>query len=459
MELRKKYYGLTENHREIFIHRNSYPELVKFLTARGYDESRINKVYIPVPLAAPAEFAIKPIYVLRDYQEAIVETLAASMYSSRLDLQTGKGKTFCALSGVARHKRRVVIMIPPKYFGIWTKALHETFDDVDGKYCTVSGSAELQNVINRGLEDDLPFDFIIISSVTYRSYIESYERLTDGIVSLGYNVPPPRFHEAIKAGVQINDEFQEDPGLVFRIDMFTNVAKQIYLSATPYTGNSFVTQMIDVMLPPETMCELPAYDSYCNVVGFLYSDVSVQPKDYLTPYKNTYNHARYETQMLKNKRRTQAYFEMLKRLVNGVYARDKQPNQKLLILCATVNFIEHLVKYLKAEFPDLQVNKHVQGCNFKLLQTNDITVSTIKSSGTGVDIINLREVILCHATDSKKDNIQIMGRLRKIRDYPDVTPRLSYLVCNNIPNQLRYHANKFLHFEGKTKTHKTMRLS
>ncbi|MFO5574843.1 hypothetical protein ACLBPA_29355, partial [Klebsiella pneumoniae] len=51
-------------------------------------------------------------------------------------------------------KDRGVVMIPPKYFGIWEKALKETFvgyeDQLGIKYLKVSGSAELQELINRG---------------------------------------------------------------------------------------------------------------------------------------------------------------------------------------------------------------------------------------------------------------------------------------------------------------------
>ncbi|MFO5736337.1 hypothetical protein, partial [Klebsiella pneumoniae] len=86
--------------------------------------------------------------------------------------------------------------------------------------------------------------------------------------------------------------------------------------------------------------------------------------------------------------------------------------QKCLLLCATVNFIDVLTAYLKKQYPDLQINRHVSGSPYDRLMTNDITVSTIKSSGTGVDIRNLREVILLQATDSKKDSIQILGQLR-----------------------------------------------
>lgn len=109
-----------------------------------------------------------------------------------------------------------------------------------------------------------------------------------------------------------------------------------------------------------------------------------------------------------------------------------------------------LTEYLRAKYPELVINHHVSGGDFELLKTNDVTVSTIKSSGTGVDIKNLREVLLLQATDSKKDNIQILGRLRKLRLYPDVTPRLTFLACLHIPQHCSYARNKAGHFLGKT---------
>lgn len=366
--------------------------------------------------------------------------------------------TMSALSALARLGVRGVVMIQPKYFGIWIKALRETYEDIEGRYCTVSGSSELKALMEQAAEGELRYDIIIISMVTYRAYLEAYERFGEAITEIGYLCPPPRFHELLGAGVQINDEIQDDPGLVFRTDIFTNIAKQFYLSATPYTGNAMVTRMIDVMLPEETQCPLPEYNSYINTVAMVYSDPGITKGDYLTPFKNTYNHARYETRMLKKRRRLDRYFAMVRRLVYGLYVKDRIPGQKLLVLCATVKFIEALTRYLQQEFPDLVVGQHVAGSDPRKLQTNDITVSTIKSAGTGQDIIDLREVLLLQATDSKKDNIQILGRLRPLKNFPEHTPRLTYLVCADIPQQIRYYTNKQEHFRGRVKSHRTMRI-
>jgi len=366
--------------------------------------------------------------------------------------------TLSALWACADMGERILIMIPPKYFGIWVKALRETYEDIENRHVTVSGSDELKAIMQKVADGDFPYDVVLISSTTYRAYIENFEKWGDKIGEMGYLVPPPRFHEFLQIGVQINDEYQEDPGLVFRIDIYTNVRKQIYLSATPYTGSDFVTRMIDQMVPHSMGVPLPDLSVYINVIALLYNDPKIQKTDYLAPFKGTYNHARYETRMLKQKRRLERYFGLVRRTVNGIYVHDRVEGQKLLILCATVEFIQHLTKYLKVQFPDLTIGMHVAGSDYKKLLTNDITVSTIKSSGTGVDIPNLREVLMLQATDSKKDNIQVLGRLRKMKDFPDVSPRFTYMVCTDIKKHISYHQNKQKYFDNRVKTHKMMKL-
>lgn len=451
MVTKKKYYGITEDNTSVFLHRNSFPGLLSYLNNVGITEDRVKIIDIAVPTAEAATFVMQSKYTLHDYQVIIKDDIINKHpHSARVDLQTGKGKTLTSLAAAAQLGVKTVVMLPPKYFGIWEDALKDTYDDIHLRFIRVSGSAELQAIIDRGIQDDLnDIDVFLVSNVTYRGYIDAFERLGDKIHTVGYNAPPPRFHEALKVGLQINDEIQEDPGLLFRTDMYTNVAKQIYLSATPFTGNPYVTKMIDLMLPESTMARLPIWDSYINTVGVLYSEPDIRSKDYLTPFKNTYNHARYETVMMKNPKRLLQYNTMVSRILYAQYIVDKQPEQKALLLCATVAFIEQLVEFLKGKYPELVINKHVSGSDFANLKTNDVTVSTIKSSGTGVDIKNLREVLLLQATDSKKDNIQILGRLRKLKLYPDHTPRLTFLACLHIPQHCTYARNKANHFLGK----------
>lgn len=368
--------------------------------------------------------------------------------------------TLSSLATVANMGCKAVIMVSPKYFGIWIKALTETYENIEGRYMTVGGGDELRSLIDRAIEKDLGnIDFFIVSNITYRTFLDNYETYGDDIEQAGFNCTPYQFHEVLGVGVQINDEYQDDPGLAFRIDIFTNVAKQIFLSATPFTGDKYVTKMIDVALPESTKVRLPEYKAYINGLELIYYDVNVKPKDFLTPFKNTYNHTRYETMMLKDKKRFNQYLLMVERIVEGLFLKDYVKGQKCLLLFARIIFIDTVLKHLKKKYPKVRIGRHVSGSKYEDLLKNDITLSTIKSSGTGVDIINLRECVMFHATDSEKDNIQILGRCRPLKDFPGVTPRFTWLTCANIPHHVRYGTNKKKHFNGRILELKRMRIA
>ena len=451
MVTKKVYYGETKDRKQLFIHRYCLNDLLRHLVDNNIYSNQIEIVELPVPTAQPAEFKLFDKYVLRDYQQIIQDDILRPIQSARIDLQTGKGKTLVSLATVSKLQCKTLAMLPPKYFGLWDTALEDTYHDIKDRVLTVAGSDSLKKVIDRALDDDLKgIDFFMVSNTTYRAYIDAFELHGDNLASIGYNVPPTRFHELLGVGCQINDEIQEDPGLLFRIDLYTNVAKQIYLSATPFTGNKYVTKMIDVMLPEETKVRLPDLSVYINCMGLVYSDIGIKPKDYLTPFKNTYNHARYETQMMLNNKRHTRYKALIKKAVMALFVRDRLPQQKMLLLCATVAFINDMVEFLRSEFPELEINEHVSGSPYERLLTNDITVSTIKSSGTGVDIPNLRETFLLQASGSEKDKIQILGRTRPLKLYPDVDPRMTYLICEQIPQHLKYSTETQRIFKPRT---------
>lgn len=369
--------------------------------------------------------------------------------------------TYSALKAAYNRRQRFAIMLGPKYFGLWKEALEKTYvgykPDENPRYVTISGSKELKKVIDKAVDRTLDVDIILIANTTYRNFIETYEKFGDKMKEYGYNATPLNFHATLGIGSQMNDEFQDDPGLAFRIDIFTNIQKQNYLSATPFTGDEFVTAMIDKMLPPYTACTIPKPPKYIDVVELLYSD-NVAKTDYLTPFKNTYNHARYEKRMLKAKRRLKEYMDKIAKVVKVMFLRDHQPGQKMLILCATVDFINILTNYLRVRFPDKKIGFYYQGVDYGKIMSLDVIVSTIKSSGTGVDIPNLKDTFLLHSTNSKKDNIQILGRTRPLIDFPEITPRLIYTTCTNITQHMTYSRNKRDYFRGRIRESRVLRL-
>lgn len=87
------------------------------------------------------------------------------------------------------------------------------------------------------------------------------------------------------------------------------------------------------------------------------------------------------------------------------------------------------------------------------MSKNDIIISTLKSCGTARDIPDLTRVINTIATDTPQGNLQYMGRLRELKNRPNVVPRYYYLTAENNDKHVKYHNNKRKLFDGKVVSH------
>ena len=75
----------------------------------------------------------------------------------------------------------------------------------------------------------------------------------------------------------------------------------------------------------------------------------------------------------------------------------------------------------------------------------------VLSAGTAVDKYGLTDVFMSTSIDSIQSNEQAMGRLRELRQWPDMTPRFHYFFAGNIEKQVMYHERKKKLFEHKAK--------
>lgn len=455
MVIKKKFFTRSKSGDALYIHRHMLQDFKYALQQAGV-------AYVEKPrkvkAGSNANILLTDAKTPRDYQQDIIDyAMDGSRHGVNIILNPGAGKTFTALNVVKLMHKRLIVMIPPKYFGLW----YEAFSDILEPGYTVeeiSGSKALKDFNRRVLDGESTTDIVLMSNVTYRTYIENWERFSEEpnwLNETGYLIEPDRFHERAGFGIQINDEIQDDPGLVFKIDTVTNVPLQMYLSATPYTGNDKLTQMINVMMPECNNAPLPDNDVYANVIALLYND-NVRPYDYLG-YKRAYSQIKYESNMLKSKTRTKQYLDMVTKVVKIRYMRDRKPGQRMLLFFATVVFIEKVAAHLKRVFPELNINPYVAGVPYESLLTSDISVTTLKSGGTGVDVRNVKEIFSGHATDSKRDSIQLLGRARRLKDFPEIAPCLTYSVCMQIPQHVRYMHSKDQYFKGRVLSHKKLR--
>ena len=107
-------------------------------------------------------------------------------------------------------------------------------------------------------------------------------------------------------------------------------------------------------------------------------------------------------------------------------------------------------------FPHLVVNRFCEDDPEEShLHGSDIIVSTVISSGTAKDIKDLRVVLQTVCISSAPQNIQNLGRLRKLKGDRDT--RFGYLFAENIRKQRMYHQRRIELFAPRVASHRTFK--
>lgn len=443
-EMLRVYASATKDRTEFRFHRNNLEELIGHLKEWGYREEQMEIVYHDIYVPKPATFTMDPKFTSRDYQIPIIDYMSrvnedGSADTKIVTLQTGRGKTFCLLSAVARLGKRVVLVIKGMYVEKWIGDVKEAFGCKPGELMVVRGSKDLRAIIDLAQAGELEASFIIITNKTLYNYLKHYERTKNKDKLYGCN--PEVLFETLGVGIRAIDEVHQDFHLNFRLDLYTHVPKTISLSATMISDDAFMNRMYETMFPMDIRFKGIAYDKYIAVKALFYRASNIRQIRFMGKRRN-YSHVVFEQSLMKNRKLLQKYLDMIAEIVSVGYISKREPGQKMLVFCATVDMCTLVSKHLQELHSKLDVRRYVSDDEYEDLLTADISVSTIKSAGTAVDVPDLRVCLLTDALSSRQANEQTVGRLRRLKRWPDTTPEFLYLVCEDIPQHVRYHNQK-----------------
>jgi superfamily II DNA or RNA helicase len=286
-----------------------------------------------------------------------------------------------------------------------------------------------------------------------QDYIKLYED-TKLVGFPAWLVPPERMYEVLGVGVRIVDEVHQHFHVNFKMDLYTHLPKGLYLSATLESDDTFTERMYKLAYPMNTRINSGAFHKYAEVTAIEYS---LQYADKVKCSRNgSYNHIVYEEWLMKKKQALANYLEMIGNIVETDYVKKRVDKQKMLIFAASVEMCRIIAEYLKKRFPKFTIGKYTSEDKYETLMTNDISVSTIGSSGTAVDIPDLITCLMTTGVVERKANLQALGRLRDLKHYPNQKVHFLYLVCTDIRKQREYHQKKLELFKPRVLVHRTM---
>lgn len=447
----KRTYAWANNERSEFrFHINSFFSLKEHLRNCGFYEGS-NLVLIDHEIdfnkLPSVEFIPKSTFhTPTQTQLPILNTLTTGTeHSYTVTLQTGKGKTFIALYTMMKLKLRTLINFKGGYLEQWYSVIENSFEfkDIKKQIRVVRGEKDFKTLMHDALKPDFNASIILITYKSLKQYFSDYRYSP----AYDYPIDPSELYEKLGIGFRVIDEYHQEFHSNFLHELQTHVYRSLNLSATLDSKDPFKNKMYQLACPKHKRLCMP-YDKYIAVTAVYYS---IGPFDKIRCMGNQgYSQTAYEDWIFSRKDTAEGYLEFIATLVQNEFIATRVDQQKLLIWAGKVDYCNVIKDYIKEKYPELNVLTYTAKDPESNIINFDICVSTIGSSGTAKDIADLSVVISTTSIDSREANEQMLGRLRRLKNYPNTTPRFYYLNCEQIQQHLLYDRNKRDYFKDKT---------
>lgn len=437
--------ALSDNS-EFRFHRNTFNQFKVHLTESHFKEDQYTVEDKPLHALEHRNIKVKEEWVVRDYQEPIVEYLKASLPTNKfIGIQTGRGKTFCSLYGVAALGYRTIVIVEGGLVSKWASDILKVLDIKAKRTLCVRGGNQLRGLIGMAGTKELEgIDVILLSSTTLQDWITMHETMVTSdpkTRDIGYGIEPEDFYEKLEIGHRLIDEVHKKFHFNYKQDLYTNTHLVTSLSATLFSYDKVLEGFYEIAYPSVERYKAGEIEKYAKSTAVIWNmqrGRKVKTKNY---GRSSYSHNAFEDSVLKNREFTANYFEMIAETLDIGYIKHYKDKNKAAVYVASVDMATKLTEYLRKRFPDKSVERYVGslGDPYANLLDPDIRVTTLGSGGTGHDIIGLTDTVLTVAIMSLQANIQVFGRLRFI---PDQDTRFYYFNCHDIESHMKYHGLK-----------------
>jgi len=362
--------------------------------------------------------------------------------------------TVIGMVTAGRKGSNVVVSVLPRYVEKWKSDVQNILDIDKKEIMALEKSDHLKGLINMVKEGGKPCKVTIIPLSLLTIFFNAYEEDPKFCVE-DYGCAPEELYELLDVGFMLVDEGHEHFHTVYRLTCYMHTPLYVCLSGTMVHNDRFIANMQHTMYPAEIRFEELTMSKYIDVTAFQYRLENIERDRIKTSERGmtSYSHNAFEKSIMHNKKTRANYLRQIVDLVKYGYMANRKEGQKLLIFVALKDTCKEVRNHLRNLYPDLTIEKFVQGDPYKNLMDSDICVSTLGSAGTAHDIKGLTDVINTVSIDSHQKNRQALGRLR---DLGETEVRFYYLYTPDVPTQAKYHRNKIILYQPFVRSHRTL---
>ena len=439
-----KVYAASDASRVYFrFHINLLEEFKEHLKKNLVLDYQVTWETVPMYEPVKVELPVRSHWQLRENQIERVDYLVNSPHPSRLlTMPTGTGKGISTMVALSRLGLRPCIVIQPKYIKKWIKELVEVYEFSSKEIMVVQGQADLMGLLVLAKEGRLKSRIVIVGTNTMQAWITKYEELGDYSLELGYECRPQDFFQHIGAGVKVVDEVHQQFHLLFKIDLYTHCPISISMSATMISQDAFIRRMHEIMFPFKQRSPELAVKKYIDSYN-VYYNFKEPERIRTTEYgSNNYSHNAFEASVMKHTPTLLGYIRLIDYILQLSFIQVVREKKRVAIYASSTDMCTKLMNWFQQKYPQYDIRRYCASLKdpFENVLEGDIIFSTIGSSGTAIDIPDLTTVILSNAISSIQANVQVLGRLRELKDgYP---PEFYFLTAANIGKHMEYYLAK-----------------
>lgn len=381
---------------------------ISYLLGRPVDDNTITNTYDSVsikltgfPRSELQNDLIKFLIGLDQYQ------FNGNMTQLVGNAETGEGKTFCAIAAISFLSMKTIIIVNRKNIvKNWIDSI-DTYTDLDRRRICELNTRMIEKIMD---------DPSIVKK--YRVFVTTHRTIASNAAKYGWNWIRCLFAN-LRVGLKIYDEAHMEFHNMMMIDFHSNVRRTFYLTAnmerSSYDENS-IFQKCFKAVPRFDQVKLGYTDSKKHITMFVNRYNSHPSVQEISACKNVqgFNKNAYSDYQVTSD--TQ-FFEILDQYVRRMTV---EKGFRTLILVSKITSCEAVKEFFASIYPGLSIgvynssiDKHEKQ---RVLDEDQLIVSTSASLGFSETIANLRLVINCEAFRSKITGNQASGRLRRLGD-------------------------------------------
>lgn len=337
------------------------------------------------------------------YQVDATDFLMDSVKNQKmLLLDTGYGKTFCAIYSIVKLNMPALI-ISYNLSEQWIERISQyTNVDEDDIY-KISGRSSIEYL----WKTNKTYSFYVSTNRTLTDYIEEYGNIDDLL-------------HKMKVGIKVFDEIHDRYSSNICIDVNSNTKYTYYLTATPnrtdFVENKIFKKIFDGV---ERHGIYTRYEKiYCKLrlVDYNTRGTTLELKQCMM--HKGFSAIKYFDYIFSDNMRKIYIIGIVKYLLDKIYNDDE--TCKTLVIIPKIEYLDVMKEIL-----DKMKNNFIVGVynstikqeeRITVLNNSNVILSTLQSASTGLDLPKLRAILSLTPFRSSVIAHQLFGRLRDIND-------------------------------------------